>query len=302
MTDQPTVLAAGGVVWRPGPDGEPEILLVHRPRYDDWSLPKGKLDPGEHPARAAVREVNEETGLVLALGRALPTVEYRVPTATGEADKIVRYWAMQAGLDDVAAGNGPHEVDEIAWLPLREASLKLSRHADRAPLRALARGPLRTSTVQLVRHGSAGSRARWPGSDDDRPLDERGRAQAGRLAEVLPSWGPHFLVSAPALRCRQTIEGLALASGLAVTVSAAFSEEGFAADPDTGQTLLTALAQKFRCTVIASQGGAIPALVRRLTEQHGLARTEVGSRKGSVWTLTFAGPRLVAADYDTSMR
>ncbi len=127
------VRAAGGVVWRPA-DGGVEVLLVHRPRHDDWSLPKGKVAPGDDDDEAtARREVEEETGYRAALGRELPSTHY---TVDGRP-KQVRYWEMRVG-DGAFAPN--HEVDEIAWLALPAARERLSYAHDRAVLDAFAHG------------------------------------------------------------------------------------------------------------------------------------------------------------------
>lgn len=124
------VEAAGGAVWRPGRRG-PEVLLVHRPRHGDWTLPKGKLDPGEAPEAAALREVEEETGLRCELGAGLPEVRY--VDGAGRR-KRVRYWAMRAG-DGVFVPNA--EVDEIHWVPLAAARAELSYRWDEPVLDAL---------------------------------------------------------------------------------------------------------------------------------------------------------------------
>jgi 8-oxo-dGTP diphosphatase len=118
--NQQEVRAAGGVVWRAGTDG-PEILLVHRPRYDDWSLPKGKLDPGESFEQAAVREVLEETGVAVRLGAPLDTARYRDHKGR---DKVVRYWLMEVEDEGALAPND--EVDEIRWVPAADAPVLLS--------------------------------------------------------------------------------------------------------------------------------------------------------------------------------
>ena len=132
MDDEPTVLAAGGVVWRPAGDGV-EVLLVHRPKYDDWSLPKGKNDPGERDEAAAFREVFEETGLRCTLGEELPTSLY--VDARGRP-KRVRYWAMtptDAAPDD--PGFSPNdEIDRLVWMSVPEARSRLSYDRDRLVL------------------------------------------------------------------------------------------------------------------------------------------------------------------------
>ena len=125
------VLAAGGVVWRHNDAGGLEVVLVHRPRYDDWSLPKGKLDPGETDEQAAVREVNEETTVLAALGPELPTTTYL--DRSGK-HKRVRYWAMTVLSGRPAAAN---EVDRAEWVPIQEAAARMSYRRDAEVLRAL---------------------------------------------------------------------------------------------------------------------------------------------------------------------
>jgi 8-oxo-dGTP pyrophosphatase MutT (NUDIX family) len=127
------VLAAGGVVWRRGPDGTVEVVLVHRPRYDDWSLPKGKLDPGETDEQAALREVQEETTLTASLGPELPSTTYL--DRSGK-HKRVRYWAMTVVDGTPAACN---EVDAAVWVPVEEAATRLTYTRDVEVLGALAR-------------------------------------------------------------------------------------------------------------------------------------------------------------------
>ncbi|MEJ7764964.1 MAG: NUDIX hydrolase [Acidimicrobiales bacterium] len=125
------VRAAGGAVWRRGPDGGLEVLLVHRPRYDDWSLPKGKCDRGETDEACALREVAEETGLRCTLGPKLPGQRY---VDHRGRKKVVRYWAMTAVAGD---GRLEHEVDEVAWLALDEARRRLTYARDVEVLDAL---------------------------------------------------------------------------------------------------------------------------------------------------------------------
>jgi len=119
------VRASGGVVGRTAADGSTEVLLVHRPKYDDWSLPKGKRDPGETDEQCAVREVEEETGLCCRLARELLPTAYT--DARGRA-KVVRYWSMSVvGEHPFVPGD---EVDEIRWLGLDDAVALLSYERD----------------------------------------------------------------------------------------------------------------------------------------------------------------------------
>jgi 8-oxo-dGTP diphosphatase len=131
---EPEVRAAGGLVWRKavvadehgGTRRDVEIILVHRPRYDDWSFPKGKLDKGESFEDAAVREVAEETGLLCELGHELPSTEY--VDGRGRL-KLVRYWSMR--IMDVEPWAPNDEVDERRWATLDEAAAMLTYTHDR---------------------------------------------------------------------------------------------------------------------------------------------------------------------------
>ena len=291
--------AAGGVLWRAGPDGAVETALVHRSKYDDWSLPKGKLDPGEHALPAAVREVTEETGERVVLGRRSLQVRYTVP----DGPKRVDYWLMQSCGGRFTAND---EIAELRWVRLAEAAGAVTYEHDRAVLADAARDDVpRAPTLLLVRHASAGSRSDWDGDDDERPLDEKGREQARRLAEVLPHFRPTAVLSAARTRCTETVEPLASALGLQVQPLPALGEEEFSADPDTGLAALEGLLgprDQPGVTVVCSQGGAIPsallALGVRWAEMPGIAagRLHPPSAKGSVWALG-GRPGALAADY-----
>jgi 8-oxo-dGTP pyrophosphatase MutT (NUDIX family) len=130
VSRNPTVRAAGGIVHRRGPVGETEVLLVHRPRYDDWSLPKGKADPGERDEETALREVEEETGLHCRLGAPAGRTRYR--DSKGR-DKVVHYWLMEPPGDAEEASSfvPNHEVDELRWCTVPEATERLSYSHDR---------------------------------------------------------------------------------------------------------------------------------------------------------------------------
>jgi 8-oxo-dGTP diphosphatase len=287
------VAAAGGAVWRRADDGSVEVVVVHRPRYDDWSLPKGKLDAGEHALSAAVREVCEETGLEVLAGRRSVRTRYPVP----EGDKRVDYWVMKA----VGGRFEPnHEVDEVRWLQVGEAAELCSHEPDREVLADLARTDVPPMpSVILVRHGRAGNRSDWNGPDELRPLDARGRTQAERLAEVLPVFGPHALLTAPPLRCRETIEPLAERMGLDISTAPELGEEGFADDPEAGvahvERLLTDRTGP-GVVVVCSQGGAIPSILMALGVRFAATREYPPSAKGSSWVLG-GRPGSLAADY-----
>jgi 8-oxo-(d)GTP phosphatase len=203
------IKAAGGVAWRPGPDGEPEILLVHRKKYDDWSLPKGKTEPGEFLPVTAVREVLEEGGARLALGRRLVSVRYNV----GGRPKRVHYWAARVlSVDAHAVPN--EEVDEVAWVPATRAVERVSYSHDHGVLADFTARPPGTVPLILLRHAKAVNKHGWKREDTDRPLDESGRADAKALADLLACFAPDLrVISSTALRCVETLRPLAQLTG-----------------------------------------------------------------------------------------
>lgn len=290
------IRAAGAVLWRPGNAGA-EVAVVHRPKYGDWSLPKGKLDQGEHPLTAACREVVEETGVTPSPGARLPTVHYEVPGPDGPEPKVVDYWSMRARAgDDQFEPN--REVDEIRWLPPADAAVLLTYDHDRPLIDAFTALHPVTGTVLLIRHGKAGSRKAWKGPDDTRPLDSEGQADAVRIARVLPWFDLERIVSAEPVRCVQTLEPLAAALGIDIEIDPVFGEEQHADDPKRAAERLRNLPRGGGNTVaVCSQGAVIPDTVAHLAATSGLVLGEVVSRKGSAWVLSFRGTTLVAADY-----
>jgi 8-oxo-dGTP diphosphatase len=272
------IRAAGGVVWRAAAGSTTEVLLVHRPRYDDWSLPKGKLDAGETAVAAAIREVEEETGVRAAVQAALPPVRYHVRGVP----KVVEYWTMRVLAQEAFQPNS--EVDDLRWAPPAAAARLLSYAHDAKLLSAFT--PV-SGVVVLLRHASAGQRGSWPGPDRARPLDAIGLAQASALARVLALFGPVRLVSAAPRRCVATLSPLASRLALPVEVAPVFNEDG---EPGPAAERIRALAAAKVSTVVCSQRGLIPATL-------GLLRGDgerLATAKGAGWVLPFAGDRLLA--------
>jgi 8-oxo-dGTP diphosphatase len=274
------------VLWRS--DGSRVLVaVVHRPRYSDWTLPKGKLHPGEHPLVAAVREVAEETGAQVEVGRRLPAVEY--PFADG-AIKRVSYWAMRYRGGEHVAGA---EVDHLRWATVAEASQQLSYPADRGVLADFARLPSDTRTLLLLRHAKAGKRSDYPGDDRLRPLDKTGRRQARDSAAALAVFCPQRILAADRVRCEQSVQPVADRLGLSVGSAPALSDEAWEKDPDAGLAAVRESLAQPGTTLICSQGETIPALL----EQLGVPGAPYPCRKGSVWALAVAERGVIAADY-----
>jgi 8-oxo-(d)GTP phosphatase len=285
------VLAAGAVLWRPNGDpAAPEIAIIHRPRYDDWSLPKGKVDHGETEPVTAVREVREETGYTSHLGRRLTAVSYPVE----QGIKKVRYWAARC-VDGAFTPNA--EVDELKWLPVSEAMKQLGYPHDRKVLRRFAKGPIDTQTVLIVRHGTAGSKSRYKGDDRHRPLDKHGRAQAESLVGQLLAFGASELYAADRVRCHQTLEPLAEELGATIHDEPALTEEAHSENRKATRHRILEIAAAGGTPVICTQGKVIPDLIAWWCERDGVRPDKSRNRKGSTWVMSLADGRLVAADH-----
>jgi 8-oxo-(d)GTP phosphatase len=287
-----TIVAAGAVLWRWADDiAEPEVALVHRPRYDDWSLPKGKLDAGETEPVTAVREVDEETGYAAVLGRRLAAVSYPVEQGT----KKVRYWAARALGGEFVPND---EVDELAWMSVAHAMKRLQYPHDRKVLRRFTKHPADTHTVLIVRHGVAGRKSRYKGADDrKRPLDKRGRAQAESLVGQLLAFGGSELYAAPRLRCQQTLAPLAEELGVTIADEPALTEEAYADDHHAGRHRILEIAKNDGTPVICTQGKVIPDLIAWWCARDGVRPDKSRNRKGSMWVMSLADGKLVAADH-----
>ncbi|GAB3298450.1 NUDIX domain-containing protein [Epidermidibacterium keratini] len=289
------LVAAGGVVWRNGPSG-PLVLLVHRPKYDDWSLPKGKAERGENVVLTAMREVVEETGLPVRIGARLGTIEYDVKNRR----KIVHYWSMPLVDDNdlEPAADDIDEVDEFAWLSPSRARRALTYADDVEILNRWEKVGTSRISLLLVRHGRAGSRSEWAGPDRSRPLDERGVAQSDAIAQTLPAFGPTTVYSARPERCRQTVEPLAAVLGVPVRSADALSDNDFEERPERTIEAIRALICAPSPVVACSQGTTIEQALSAVVPAK-LGPFE--SKKGSVWAIGVRDGRIVVADYYPSL-
>ncbi|GAA3956969.1 NUDIX hydrolase [Gordonia caeni] len=297
-----TVWAAGGVLWRtraPGSDHKPgkvEVAVVHRKRYDDWSLPKGKAHDGELLVATAAREMSEETGYDSRIGRRLGTVSYDLRPGVR---KKVTYWSMQA---DGGRFVTNHETDDIQWLSVSGAERTVSYDADRKILKRFAAQPVRElHELIVIRHAKAGRRSRFTGDDTQRPLDAAGTAQAEALVPLLGLYGVRHLHAADRLRCVETLVPMSQELRTDIVNEPALTEEAYAADPETAFARLTELAAPVPgVRAVCSQGRAIAPLLERWAGEAGIDLPSSRYRKGSVWILTLHGDALVQIDHLSS--
>ncbi len=283
--DGPVVRAAGGLVVRRDPEDRRTVAVVHRPKYDDWTFPKGKLQPGESDEQTAIREVEEETGLRCALGLDLGSVHYR----DGEGHpKVVRYWVMEPGDGAFVPGD---EVDELRWLALDEVAPVLTYDHDRALLETYLRTAGEAPSF-LVRHGKSGSRSGWTEDDRLRPLSKAGRRQADALVTAFRGRDVERVVSSPYIRCVQTVRPLALDRGLPVETTEALVE---GAPPEQALALLEEAGRT--PTLFCTHGDVVPAVVLHLAERGAELEGERDWKKASVWVLERRDGRVVRARY-----
>ena len=269
---------------RIAPDGTPRVLVVHRSRYDDWSFPKGKREPGEPGKVTARREVGEEAGIHVRVETKLPEIRYIVDGVP----KRVRYWLM------AWTGDAPElrddEVDEVRWCTLDEARVLLT-YDDDLPLLAAIDPATRPGTVWVIRHAKAGSRFTYDGIDTERPLTDAGQEQAAAIAARLARKPVARIITSPYTRCQQTVTPLAAALNLPLETDATLGEGNddaaihrWCTEPDP--------------LVLCTHSDVLEALVRELVVTDVVPPEAFDQiAKGSIWRLRTVGGRIVRARY-----
>lgn len=272
LENTPVIECAGALVWRLKED-QLQVLIIHRPRYDDWSWPKGKVDPGETLAAAAVREVKEETGKSVVLGIALPGLQYITPDG---ALKRVHYWAATTAKKSDAsviarspvAEVNPAEVDESRWVSVKEASKRLSRAEDRTPLAALIKayesGDLNSHVLVIARHGKALARAQWQGDEAGRPLTPLGVAQSAALVPVLAAFGIRNIVTSEWKRCADTITPYMHAAGVLSLESEMFTEASHERNQKAVTAAIKRLVESEAPSVLCSHRPVLPTIFKTM--------------------------------------
>jgi 8-oxo-dGTP pyrophosphatase MutT (NUDIX family)/phosphohistidine phosphatase SixA len=265
QTDHPgeaiAVVAAGALPWRVNKD-QLEVLLIHRPRYDDWSWPKGKIDPGETVPECAVREVEEEIGLKAPLGIPLPPIHYHVTAGL----KVVHYWAVD--VDGAPLHPDGKEVDSVLWCSPEKATGLLSNPGDRAPLERLveahARGELATWPLLVIRHAKAKPRSSWSKAEGDRPLAATGTRQAQAVGRLLQAWSPSRVLTSPWLRCVATVAPYAKAVDAKVKLDDSLTEHRHGRSPHKAANLVEALIDKERAVALCTHRPVLPTVFAQL--------------------------------------
>lgn len=263
MADDGVIRAAGVILLRDN-DGTDEFLLVHRPHRVDWSLPKGKLEAGEHPVAAAVRECNEETGYTPTLGAPLPPHSYEV---LGQP-KVVNYWRAWIHADE---GFTPDdEIDEIAWLPVAAAASRMT-YPDDVELVDRAAALPRTSPLVILRHTQAMKRNDFKdGPDADRPLTGKGRSQSKALIPLLEAFGVERVHSSSALRCTESVRRLAKTIETTVIAEPNLTEERHTKNPARAADRARKIARITKPVVMCSHRPVLPSILDAVGDELGI--------------------------------
>lgn len=301
-----TIYAAGVVCWREK-DAEVEVLLVHREYYNDWSFPKGKQDPGELLPQTAVREVLEEVGLRVKLGRKLSIIRYQV----GDQEKEVHYWASK--LKDKASKLKSFEANaEIAkaeWVTTKKALTLLSYDHDRQLLmQALelhSKKELETRALIVLRHAKATPRSDWKGEEAKRPLLPEGLAHAKALIPILSAYGPKVLVTSPWKRCHDTIAPYAKQSKKKLLERGQLTERSNKRRPVSTKKVVEYLLGASKSGLICTHRPALPSVLEPLAssaskELKPLILEAAGLRPGDFFVIRLSmgsKPRALAVEH-----
>ena len=278
------VYAAGGVVWRVV-DAKLRVLLIHRTKYRDVTLPKGKVDPGEMLAETAAREIFEETGIRVALGVPVGVSRYRLPS---KRQKIVHYWAAEATDEAIrASAFVPNkEIAALEWVTPKKALSRLSYPVDVEIVEnfmgLVDEGVLRTFPIIALRHAKAIGREEWDGEDAARPLSSRGRRQADSIVGPLLAFGVRKLISSPAVRCMKTVAPLSAALGRKIDKSKLISQDAWEEGASDARTVIGERVRARKPAVLCSHGPVLPEILSELAMATGTLR---GSYLGSASAL-----------------
>jgi len=286
------IRAAGALLWRENPERKIEIALIHRPRYDDWSLPKGKLEEGETSLFCAFREVIEETGITPTFGRELGSVEYKEPAGL----KRVKYWSARAPyISEKFIAN--EEVDEIKWLNPDEAHYLATHESDRTIIENFLTQEARTDTLIILRHTKALERGDWDRADSLRTLDERGLEQSEFLIQHLKPFAIDEIYTSDYTRCVQTVTPLGQSRGLTITEIPNLNEETFAHDPERAISFANAVKQDEKNILICSHNPVIPTIVRGILNTKLKNKDLIKLEPGDAWIVHRVRGEIVGLDF-----
>jgi len=291
VSEPEVIQGAGVVLWRVTKKVT-EIALVHRPKYDDWSLPKGKVETGETHLSCAAREAGEETGFEVVLGPEIGTATY----FTEGTPKEVRYWSAKA-IGESHEPRDKHEVDQVIWLSVSDAKKKVSVDDDREMIKFFESFGINTTPIVLLRHAKALKREEWEGDDGDRPLDNKGQLQAKRMHSIYKNYGITEIHTSDAQRCIETIEPLAKSLKLIPIFSSDLSEYRYEKDKEAPLDYVWSLLKPDLNVVVCSHNPILPKLVKKLIGKKNFKKIEVDLLPGEAFILHHRDGEVVAVDW-----
>lgn len=285
------VLAAGAIVWRRNDSDELEVALIHRPKYDDWSFPKGKLEENEIAITCAFREVMEETGFSIVMGPYIGELNY----LTNGINKNVQYWS--ARFISVVGVPQPSEVDVVNWFSISEAEVKLSHPDDISILKTFMNFDLDTNVLVLLRHAKALDRNEWIGDDGDRPLIQLGQLQAKLLLSTMQVYGIEEIHSSAAVRCYETVTPIARSLNLNLIFAEDLSEYLYAKNPDKPYKYIKELMKVNSNVIACSHNPILPEILNRLIDKTGIESSQTKLEPGDAWVIHHVDNVIIAIDF-----
>lgn len=285
------IVAAGAVVWRKNDNGITEIAIIHRPKYDDLSLPKGKIEPNESLISCAYREVFEETNLTTQFGPFLGEVEYFSPDGL----KRVSYWSAKS-ISHENNFTPNNEVDKLIWSPLSKAIDKLTSETDKEIIGRFVNSFYESQPLILLRHGKALARSEWPADDDDRPLDALGQSQAARLLSIYQVFNLKEIHTSDAIRCYDTVSPMAKSLNLNLIVSGKLSESSFKKDKEKAFDYLKELLKSDQSAILCSHNPVLPKLLAKVSKKNDLIPDEDKLQPADAWILHRVGKDVLQVD------
>ena len=291
MSDVSQIIAAGAVVWRRNANDEVEIALIHRKKYDDWSIPKGKVEGEESLIACAYRETMEETGFEVRFGPVIGSISYSV----GNVPKTVTYWSAKF-LSERGTPN-PGEVDQVRWMRISEAQTFLARDLDKKVIEDFLEIDLDTKPLILLRHAKAIERSEWAGEDTDRPLSSFGERQSRRLLSNLQPYVIEEMHSSSAVRCYETITPMARSMKIDFFFTDSLSEEVFTRDKERSIKYIHRLLVNDYPVLACSHNPILPEVISSFVNKFGIEVTDIKLEPGDAWVAHHIDREVVSVEY-----
>ena len=284
-----TIQAAGAVVWRNNKD-KTEVAIIHRPKYNDWSFPKGKLEVGESLIACAHREVFEETNIQTEFGPFLGDIEYLTP----DGKKQVSFWAAKAITHKDFSPNS--EVDQLKWVEVKKLKELLTLETDKKILAQFVKLDFDTKPFILLRHAKAITRDEWQGDDDDRPLDSLGQNQAKRLLSIYQVYNIEQIHTSDAVRCYDTVNPMVKGLAIKLEVTGKLSESTYKKDKEKAFDYAKDLIKEDARILLCSHNPILPKMLNRLTKKSDVDADEGKLSPADGWVIHRSGKAIIQVD------